>query len=201
MHSGVRRGLVTAATALTVVPGTAAAQSLEPVALTEAPGVAWATASFALVLLFGGVLLYRDDGFVERSVDASLERPGVAVVYGLMAFGFLLFAGGYASSQLARLGSSGDALSMAALGVAGVAALVLAALGYLVLGTLITDLRGARRPWHGLLLGAGISAVGWLVLPLLGGLATFVLLAAFGVGGPTRRWFHTPRRIEQVSED
>jgi MFS family permease len=201
MHSGVRRGLVTVATAQTVVPGTAAAQPLDPVTIAEAPSVVWATASFALVLLFGGVLLYRDDGFVERSVDASLERPGVAVVYGLMAFGFLLFAGGYASSQLARLDSSGGALSMAALGVAGVAALVLAALGYLVLGTLVTDLQGSRRPWHGLVLGAGISAVGWLLLPLLGGLAAFVLLAAFGVGGPTRRWFHTPRRVEQASED
>lgn len=201
MRPAVRRGLMTAATALTVAPGTAAAQPLDPVALTEAPSVVWAVASFALVLLFGGVLLYRDEGFLERSVDASLERPWVAVIYGLMAFGFLLFAGGYASSQLARLGSTGGTLSMVALGVAGVAALVLAALGYLVLGTLITDLQGSRRPWHGLVLGAGISAVGWLLLPLLWGLAAFVLLAAFGVGGPTRRWFHTPRRVEQVSED
>jgi hypothetical protein len=186
---------------LWVVPGNVAAQPLEPVTLAEAPGVVWATASFLLVLLFGGALQYRYDGYVDRSVDAALDRPRIAVVYGLMAFGFVLFAGGYASSQVARIGGVGDTLSMAALGAAGLVALVLAGLGFVVVGTLLTEMRGARRPWHGLVLGAGISAVGWLVLPLLGGLAAWVILAAFGIGGSTREWFHTPRRVESGAND
>lgn len=198
MHPGVgRRSLVLLAT-FAPLPGTAPAQSVAPTVLTAAPGAVWAAASFALVLSFGGVLLHRHGGYVDRSIDASLERPRVAVAYGLMAFGLVVFAGGYAASQLARLGGT---LSAAALGLAGLVALVLASLGYLVVGTLLTEVRGSRRPWHGLVLGAGISAVGWLLLPLAWALVAWIFLAAFGVGGPTREWFHTPRRVDPTVED
>jgi hypothetical protein len=204
MAAGLRRWLATASTVLVGlqgVTGGAAAQPTDPGALAEAPGTVWAAASFALVLVVGGLLLYRYGGFVERSVEASMDRPYVAVVYGLMAFGFVAFAGGYAASQLAQVGGAGGTLSMAALGLAGLVAVGLAGLGFLVVGTLLTEVQGPRRPWHGLVLGAGISAVGWLLLPLLGGLAAWVLLAAFGIGGRTREWFHTPRRVERAGED
>jgi len=189
-----RRGLVTAA-ALAALPGVVAGQPVDPTVLAEASGAVRAAASFAAVLLVGGGLLARYGGFVDRSVDASLERPRVAVVYGVMAFGLVAFVGGYAISQLGRL-DVGASLPAVGLAVTGLAVLVLAGLGFLVVGTLITDVRGGRRPWQGLVLGAALSAVGWLLLPLVGGLIVWVLVASFGVGGPTREWFHTPRHVE-----
>lgn len=197
MHPGVGRRFAVLPTALAFLPGTASAQLVDPAALAEAPGTVRAVASFALVLLFGGALLHYRRGYVDRSVDASLERPGVSVVYGLMAFGLVLFTGGYASSQLARIGG---VLAGAAVGLAGLVALVLAGLGYLIVGALVTEARGSRQLWYGLVLGAGISAVGWLLLPPLWALAAWVLLAAFGIGGPTREWFHTPRRVDPAAE-
>jgi MFS family permease len=77
---------------------------------------------------------------------------------------------------------------------------VLAGLGFAVVGTLVTDVRGRRRPWQGLVLGAIISAVGWLLLPFLGGVLAWVLVASFGIGGPTREWFHSDRRVESDSK-
>ncbi|MEF8841186.1 MAG: hypothetical protein V5A62_06115 [Haloarculaceae archaeon] len=171
-------------------------QPVDPAILAEAPGMAWAAASFALVLLFGGGLLYRYGSFVDRSVDASMDRPYVAVAYGVMAFGLVAFVGGYAASQLTRVGVGGTGLLLVVVGGVVLVALVLGALGFLVVGTLVTDVQGRRRPWHGLVLGAALSAVGWLLLPLVGGGLAWVLLAAFGIGGPTRLWFHTPRRVD-----
>lgn len=201
----MRRGgygrLLTTLVALAWLPGAAAGQPVDPSAVVELPGPARALGSFLLVLLFGGGLRYRYGGFVDRSVDACVERPGVAVVYGLMAFGLVAFAGGYASSQLARLPAGRAALGTAALAVASLAALVLAGLGFAVVGTLVTDVGGRRRPWHGLVLGAAISAVGWLVLPFLEGVLAWFLVASFGIGGPTREWFHTDRRVESDAND
>lgn len=183
---------------LAFLPGTASAGPVDPTGLAEASGAVRAAASFALVLLFGGVLLYRYRGFVDRSTDASFERPRVAVVYGLMAFGLVAFGGVYVFSQLARLGGT---VSLVGLGAMALVALTLASLGFAVVGTLITDVQGRRRPWHGLVLGAGISSVGWLLLPPLGGLLAWILIASFGLGGPTRKWFHTPRPVEAGAED
>jgi hypothetical protein len=198
MIAGVGRRLVATAAPATR-PGPATAAAIDPSVVVEAPGEVRAAGSFVAVLLFGGVLLYRYGGFVDRSVDASMERPRVAVVYGLMAFALVAFIGGYALTQLARFGAGGPVL--AGVAAAGLAALVLAALGFLVVGTLLTDMEGRRRPRYGLVLGAGLSAVGWLLLPPVGGAVVWVLLAAFGVGGATRRWFHTPRRVDRATED
>jgi len=187
--------------ALAWLPGATAGQPVDASAVVELPGPARAVGSFLLVLLFGGGLRYRYGGFVDRSVDACMDRPGVAVVYGLMAFGFVAFAGGYASSQLSQLPVGSVPLATVAVTVAGFVALVLAGLGYAVVGTLVTDVRGRRRPWQGLVLGATISAVGWLFLPFLGGVLAWVLVASFGIGGPTREWFHSDRRVESSSND
>lgn len=201
----MRRGgygrLLTTLVALASLPGAAAGQPVDPAAVVELPAPARALGSFLLVLLFGGGLRYRYGGFVDRSVDACVDRPGVAVVYGLMAFGLVAFAGGYASSQLAQLPAGSAALGTAALAVASLVALVLAGLGFAVVGTLVTDVGGRRRPWHGLVLGAAISAVGWLLLPFLGGVLAWVLVASFGVGGPTREWFHSDRPVESDAND
>lgn len=199
MSGSLRRGLVLPV-ALWALSGGAAAQPVDPAAIAAASGTVRAAASFALVLLFGAVLLHRYGGFVDRSVDASMDRPYVAVLYGVMAFGLVAFVGGYAVSQLARVGVGGTVVLVGA-GAAGLVALVLGALGFLVVGTLITDVRGGRRPWQGLVLGAALSAVGWLLLPLVGGVLAWLLLAAFGIGGPTRLWFHTPRRLDPAADD
>lgn len=197
--SAVSVALVTLV-ALAMLPGEATAQPVDPAVVVDAPGPVRAVGSFLVVLLVGGGLLYRYGGFVDRSVDAAMERPRVAVLYGLMAFGLVAFVGGYAVSQLARVGLGGSTVPLVGVAAAGVVALVLAALGFLVVGTLVTDVRGGRRPRHGLLIGAALSAVGWLLLPPIAGLVVWVLLAAFGIGGSTRRWFHTPRRVD-ASDD
>ena len=184
--------------ALALLPGAAVAQPVEPSVVLEGPGVVRAAGSFGLVLLLGAGLVYRYGGFLDRSVDAALERPRISVLYGLMAFGLVSFGGGYASSQLARLGGT---FSLVGAGAMALVALALASLGFAVVGTLITDVQGRRRPWYGLVLGAGISSVGWLVLPPLGGLLAWILIASFGLGGPTRKWFHTPRRVESGAND
>lgn len=194
MIAGVGRRLVALA-APAARPGPATAAAIDPSVVVDAPAPVRAAGSFAAVLLLGGVLLYRYAGFVDRSVDAAMERPRVAVLYGLMAFGLVAFTGGYAVSQLARVGVGGSTVPLVGATAAGVVALVLAALGFLVVGTLVTDVRGGRRPGYGLLIGAALSAVGWLLLPPVAGLVVWVLLAAFGIGGSTRRWFHTPRRV------
>lgn len=182
--------------ALSWLSGVATAQPVLPSVVAEAPGVFRAAGSFVLVLLFGGVLVYRYRDLVDESVDASMDRPHLAVVYGLLAFGFVVFAGGYALSQLARLGVDGTTLALVGTSAVGAVTLTLAGLGFVVVGTLLTGVEGRRRPWYGLILGAGISSVGWLVLPALGGLLAWVVLASFGIGGRTREWFHPPRRVE-----
>jgi len=201
----MRRGgygrLLTALVTLAWLPGAAAGQPVDPSVVVELAAPARALGSFVLVLLFGGALRYRYGGFVDRSVDACVDRPGVAVVYGLMAFGFVAFAGGYASSQLSQLPVGSVALATVAVTVAGSVALVLVGLGYAVVGTLVTDVGGRRRPWQGLVLGATISAVGWLFLPFIGGVLAWVLVASFGIGGPTREWLHSDRRVESSSND
>ena len=200
MSRGRGRRLVASGAVLGTLPGRTAARPVDPAVLLEASGALLAAASFVLVLLLGGGLLYRYGEFVDRSVDASMDRPYVAVLYGVMAFGLVVFVGGYAVSQLARVGLGGTGL-VVVVGAAGLVGLVLAALGFLVLGILITDVRGRREPRHGLVLGAALSAVGWLLLPFVGGALVWLLLAAFGVGGPTRRWFHTPRRIAPATDE
>ena len=122
-------------------------------------------------------------------------RSWVAVVYGLGAFVFVLFVVFYANNvllQLSLLDTPLGAVSMVLL-VCGLA--LLGGLGYVVVGTLLTDLYGERRPWRGLAVGAVVSTVGWFVLPVHVAVAAWVLVAAFGVGGPTRSWFHRDRTV------
>jgi hypothetical protein len=193
--AGVRRaaGLCVA---LAVVPGVATAQSLDPTAVVDAPPVVRALVSTILVGLCGALVLARRDTLVDRAVDDTMGSPTVAVVYGLGAYVFVLFAAFYANNVVLQLGVADTPLAaVAAVVIVGGVAL-LAGLGYVVVGTLLTDLYGTRRPWLGLLVGSGLSAVGWLVLPLLPAFALWVLVGAFGVGGPTRTWFHGARTVQ-----
>jgi len=196
MVSDVGRRLVVAASVLGSVPGVAAAQPLSPTVVTDLSGPVRALGSFALVLLFGGALLVRYGEFVDESLDALIDSPYAAVPYGLMAYGVVVLVGLYGISQLGRVGVANTVLGQ--LGVVAIltVVVVLTALGFLVVGTLLTDLSGRRRPTRGLVLGAVLSAVGWVALPFAGGLAIWVVVAAFGIGGTTRRWFHAERTVE-----
>lgn len=181
------------AVALAVGPGVAAAQPVDPTAMADAPAFVRGAGSFLLVSLFGGVVLARREPLVDRAVDDVMGRPSVSVLYGLVAFVLVLFAGFYASDLLGRVGVAATPLGYVAIAILVGGVSTLAGLGYVVVGTLLTDLHGGRRPWYGLLLGAALSAVGWVALPVPAAFAVWVLVAAFGVGGRTRTWIHSER--------
>ncbi|MFB6218585.1 MAG: hypothetical protein ABEH77_05315 [Halobacteriaceae archaeon] len=171
-------------------PGTAL-QAVDPSAVASAPVGVRAAASFLLVLAFGGAVLYRYEGFVGRAVESSMARPLVSVVYGLMAYGFVVFVGGYAMGQLLRVDVAVRPLVTVGLALVGGAVLTLAGLGYAVVGAGLTEVRGERRLWPGLVVGAALSGLVWLLLPFAAGVAAWVAVAAVGIGGPTRHWFHS----------
>ncbi|MBV0926201.1 hypothetical protein KTS45_18500 [Halomicroarcula limicola] len=196
MISSVSRRLTAGLSLLAIVPGVVAGQSSGLPVVTGTSGAVRAVGSFALVLLFGGAVLYRHEGFVDRSLDALVDRPGVAVFYGLMAYLIVLAVGLYGISQLGRVGVADTLLGRLAVVCILAAIMLLTGFGFLVVGTLVTDLWGHHRPVYGLVVGAGLSAIGWLVLPVIGGLAVWVVLAAFGIGGATRLWYHAERSVD-----
>jgi len=207
MRSGLRGGVRAAATAsatrpgiaavavLATVPGVAAGQTLGPSTVAGTPPAARAAGSFLLVGLLGGAFLSRRERLVDRAVDDTLGRPAVAIVYGFCAYALVAFAGFYTNNLLAQLGVTATPLgALAALVLVGGLALV-SAFGLLVVGTLLTGLWGPRRPRRGLALAASASAASWFLLPAGAAFAALVLVAAVGVGGPTRTWVHRSRPV------
>lgn len=179
-----------------VYAGVASAQLSDPRSLSEVPGVVLAVASVAVVLVFGGVAIHRYGDRVDRSVDSLIDRPGVAVAYGLIAYLLVLFGGLFAFSQLGRFGLANSLLTPVwGVGLVGAIAAV-TGYGFVVVGTLLTDMQGQRRPEYGLVVGALLSGVGWVVLPFLGGLAVWAIVAAFGIGGSMRKWLHSEHTVE-----
>lgn len=161
-------------------------------------GTPWlrAVGAFLLVLPFGGVVLTRYDGLLERSVDASMDSPLVSLIYGVGAHLAIFFAAMVFSNQLLSAGVSQDMLSAGRAAVLAIVMLALAGLGFAVVGAILTDLRGERRPQLGLVVAAAAGVAGLLLLPLLGGLAVWVLVVSVGIGGPTRRWVHAEKTKE-----
>jgi MFS family permease len=177
------------------------AQTLDAAALAGLPGYQKALASFAVVLLIGGVLLRTSADRVDRSLEALREGPYSAVPYGVGGYAVVLAVGGFSLSQLRRAGVASTLLGrLAAMVIVGVC-VSMTAYGFLVVGTLVTEVGGRRRPVRGLFVGAALSAVGWLVLPTVGGLVVWVLTAALGIGGATRRWFHAERTVATERAD
>lgn len=179
-----------------VRPGVTAVQQVDVTTLNGLPGPAKAVGSFLLVVVLGAMMLRRSEARLHRALDALVDRPYSAVPYGLLAYVLALAVGLYGLSQLGRIGVANTLLAnFLSLLLVGVL-VSLTAFGFLVVGTLVTDVQGQRRPTYGLLIGGVLSAVGWLVLPTAGGLAVWVLAAAFGLGGAVRRWFHAERTVE-----
>lgn len=161
-----------------------------PETILGASGPVRAAAAFLLVLVAGVALLSVDEAFVDRSLDATVTDPLRAVAYGLAAHMVVLFVGGYAFSQLARLaGAVPFVLALSVLLVV-VPLVVLAGLGFAVVGGAVVEIAGASGPWSGLVLGAAAAALAALAEPPLLGAAAWVLVVSAGIGGATRRWFH-----------
>lgn len=176
----------------TVAPVVAGATDLS--ALLELSGPARGTLSFVIVLLVGVGLLARREAAVERAVDLTVDGSPLAVVYGIIAFGLLAFVGGYALTQAVEL-APGTVVPQVLLALVGLAAVVLGGFGYAVLGTWLTEIEGHRRPWPGVVLGAVLSAIPWLVLPGVAAVMGWILLAAVGLGSVTRHWIHGERTV------
>lgn len=173
--------------------------AVDPTTLGGLSSVARAAGSFVLVLLFGIGVLYRSQRFVEHSIDSSLARPHISLVYGLIGYGIVVSVGLYGITQLPTLPTVGVVTSMLATALAVIVAgciLALAGLGYTVVGSGLLELTGDRQPWNGLVLGATISALTWLALPALAAAVAWVTVAAVGIGGPVREWIHDERTVE-----
>ena len=177
---------------------TVVGQTADLSALLGLSGAARGVLSFVLVLAAGGGLLARREEDVHRAVDLMTEGSPLTVVYGLVAFGLLAFVGTYAVTQLGRLTTLAVLLQVSLVAL-GLAAVVLGGFGYLVVGTWLTEVDGARRPRSGAVIGAGLSAVPWVTLPEFLAVLGWVLLATVGLGNVTREWIHGERTVESES--
>lgn len=193
MTSSYRGQFGAVVAALATFPAVAAAQSVDPSIITDASVLVRAVGSFALVLVFGGAMVYLSETFVGNSVDSSMESPLRSVVYGVVAQIIVVFFGFYIVSQLSKI--SGPAVDLTLVAI-GVLIMVLASFGFTVLGVRLTEFVGDRHLERGVVMGAAVSAVPWLVPSFIGGLLVWLLVAAIGVGGPTEAWLHASRSIE-----
>lgn len=191
MNTRAVSGVIAAVLLLGTLAGRAAAQPADPVAAARASAVVRVVGAFLLVLLFGGIVLYRAEAFVDRAVDASMERPLISVVYGVFAQGGVVFLGGYLWSQLARVGAIGALAGRISGAIVVLASLVLAGFGLTVVGAGITEATGERQLWPGLAIGAAAGAAAWLAPTLLAGTVAWVVLVGLGIGGPTKNWVHS----------
>lgn len=183
-------------TGVVILPSVALAQSVDLSIVTGLSASARAAVSFTFVLAFGAAVLYRFGEFVDHSIDSSMEQPFVSFIYGVLAYVFVGFISAYTVSQVVQIGIAVTILTVVSLVFMGGIMLTLAGLGYTVIGARITEMQGERRPWLGLVIGATVSGLWWLFLPFLHGLLAWIVVAAVGVGGPTRSWLHDSRTAE-----
>jgi hypothetical protein len=162
----------------------------------DTPGTGLAVASFALVLTSGVGLLAWRPAAVDRAVDRTADESPLAAGYGVVAFVLVALVGGYVLSQAARAGLDGTTVRWLGVLVLGTALTALGSFGYLVVGAYLTEANGPRRPWVGAVVGAVVSAVPWLALPTLPALVVWTLVAAAGLGGPTRHYIHDDRSLQ-----
>lgn len=195
MTRSARRSVATLAVGLVAWTGEAAGQSVDPTVLETMSGPVRAVMAFGLVIVVGGGLLFRYTSFVDRSIDASMNQPLNSFVYGIMAFGLVVFLGLLIVVQGSQFGVAVEAITAGGYVFAGSLLILLASLGYVVLGAKLTDFLGPRQPWNGVVFGAAIGAAAWLVLPALFAAAIWLLGASVGVGGPMREWLHAERSV------
>lgn len=186
--------------ALVLADGIGAAQALDPTLVTELSAVARAVVSFGLVLAFGAVVLVRYPKMVDAAVSVSMERPGISLLYGIIAYALVVVVGAIGVLQAQQLGVLSGAILLVAAAIIATGVLLLAGLGYAVVGAWLTGLYGAQNPWSGLVFAAGLSALGWALLPSIAGALVWVAIGALGIGGPVREWIHDERTVEAHRE-
>lgn len=174
----------------TVFVGATTMRLLDPTVLVDAPVAFRVVGVFVLTVLFGGTILTLSAGVVDRAADASMERPLLSVVYGVLAQGVLLILGSYAYSQLLRLGFVGPTVGVVGLWVGILGVLALSGLGLAVVGAAVTETASTRQLWPGLAIGAAIGAAAWFVPSFVLALLVWLLVVSFGIGGPMREWIH-----------
>lgn len=162
-------------------------QVADPAVLLEAPVAVRAAIAFGLVLIAGAGILWRDEGTVDRAMDAMLDRPIASVGYGITAHLVIAFTAAYLSSQFALIQVGG--LNVAGLGaiLAGLLALFVAALGFTVVGATLLDLWGTPGVWSGLVIGAAIAGGIVVTEPPVVWMA-WVAVVSVGIGGTVRTW-------------
>ena len=177
-----------------MIPEHPAAAAADVSAVTGTPWLRAAVA-FVLVLSVGSAILHRYGGLIDRSVEKSVGSPLVSVLYGVLTHIVLFFISGVLSTQLANTGLDPTVLTVGSTVVLGAVFLVLAGLGFAVLGTWLVERRGTGPRWHGLGAVAAVGAAGWLLPAVLGALV-WILLVSVGVGGPARSWVHAEQSVE-----
>ena len=173
---------------------------VDPSVLADLSPAGRALVSFVVVLVVAAGLLNWRAETVERAVERTADASPLAVAYGLVAFGLVAAITAYGLSQVARAGLDGRVVEVGVVVVVGGALSALGAFGYLVVGSLLTEFEGPRRPWIGAVVGAVLSAIPLLALPTLPALAVWTLVAAVGVGSPTRHYIHSERTVESERE-
>jgi hypothetical protein len=165
-------------------------QAFDPTVVVDAPAPVRAAVAVVLTVAVGGGVIYRYGGRIDLAVDASMARPLLSVVYGLIAFGLVTFFIVYAYSQVVRVGVGTTIVTLVAGVVLGGVLLGLASLGFVVVGAWLAASLGMGDVWAGLVGMALVGGLVLLVLPPGVGLLVWLVIAAVGVGGPARRWVH-----------
>lgn len=174
-------------------PTPVAVQPVDPTAVVDVSGPVRAVGVFLIVFLFGAAVLSLFEASVDRSIDAWMDRPLLSAVYGLLAQVVVAIAVAYAYSLVA---GGGPVVVAIGLTVVAVAWVVAASFGFVVVGGGITEIAGDRQPWIGLVFGAGVAAVVWLVSSFVVGMVVW-LVVSLGIGGRTRQWVHASRSVDR----
>lgn len=160
-----------------------------PTAFVDLPGPIRGAAASVLVLVVGAVLVWRYEAFLERSIDASMERPLASVGYGVAAHAVIAFAGVYLANQLAGVPTAGWNAGIVGVVVGLLLVLAASALGFTVVGSAVSGLWLGDRRWAGPVVGALLAGGAAAVDPRVGALLWFVVVS-MGIGGPARKWLH-----------
>ncbi|NLV04619.1 hypothetical protein GOC83_00515 [Haloarcula rubripromontorii] len=169
---------------------------LEPSVAAELSRPLRGLVSFILVVVSGAVILRLRRASVADSIDAISASPATAVLYGIAGYVIFGIVGLYGTTTLARLGVAGGVFVRLVVLASSAVFLLLTGFGFLVVGTLLTELLYHRQPSHGLLIGASLSALTWVLLSPAGSIVASLGIAAFGIGGSVRVWIHSERTVE-----
>ncbi|MFB6223445.1 MAG: hypothetical protein ABEH86_07210 [Haloarcula sp.] len=152
--------------------------------------------AFVLVLVAGALILRLRESYVNESITAILDSPATALLYGIAGYVIVGIVGLYGATTLARLSVAGGVFVRLMILISSAFVLGLTGFGFLVVGTLLTDILRNRQPTLGLLIGAVLSAVMWVLFSPAGSIVSSLAIAAFGIGGSARLWIHSERTVE-----